>query len=82
MSAGRKLSVHKSMAQFPARKIANAIEMLANAVDLAPNAVAAAAARPLRVRLPREAFGQRRSEWVITHPYRGDAVLCEVLAEV
>ena len=43
------------MAPFPARKIANAIEMVATAIDLVPTAAAAAAAQPRQARDGRRA---------------------------
>lgn len=36
----------------------------------------------MRVRLPREAFGQRLGQWVITQPYKGDLHLAELMYEI
>lgn len=65
---------------------------VAAAAEAKANAEAAAAADAggseraakagMRVHLPREAFGQRLEQWVITQPYRTEMLLADLMQEV
>ena len=68
--------------EFALRRLPAAKAKAAEAAAAAEVATTVPSARVMRVHLPREAFGQRLEQWMITQPYRDDLILADLMVEV